>query len=74
MLRVLDMKYNIFSTLTPILGRFFHGSGFFRIGSGFLADPDPDSEKKADPDPGKKKRIRNTAYMAQSCVHEAALW
>ena len=58
MLRVLDMKYNIFSTLTPILGRFFHGSGsgFLRIGSGFLADPDPDSEKKDDPDPGKKPR------------------
>ena len=56
MFRVLDMKYNIFSTLTPVLGRFFHGSGsgFFRIGSGFLADPDPDLEKKADPDPGKK--------------------
>ena len=52
MFRVLDMKYNIFSTLTPVLGRFFHGSGFFRIGSGFLADPD--LEKKADPDPGKK--------------------
>ena len=52
MLRVLDMKYNTF--LTPVLGRFFHGSGsgFFRIGSGFLADPDPDSEKKTDPDPG----------------------
>ena len=50
MLRVLDMKYNTF--LTPVLGRFFHGSGsgFFRIGSGFLADPD--SEKKTDPDPG----------------------
>ena len=43
------MKYNIFFTLTPILGRFFHGSG-----SGFLADPDPDSEKKADPDLEKK--------------------
>ena len=27
---------------------FFHGSGsrFFRIRSGFMADPDPDSEKK----------------------------
>ena len=24
---------------------FFHGLGFFRIGSGFLADPDPVSEK-----------------------------
>ena len=41
------MKFNIFSTFTLVLGRFFHGagSGFFRIGSGFLADPDPDSEK-----------------------------
>ena len=28
----------------------------FRFGSGFLADPDPDSEKRSDPDldPGKK--------------------
>ena len=52
------MKYNIFSTLNPILGRFFHGSGFFRIGSGFLADPDPDSEKKFDPDP----KDRNTGF------------
>ena len=54
------MKYNIFSTLTLILRHFFTDldldlSGFFRIGSGFLADPDPHSEKKADPDPGRKK-------------------
>ena len=43
-------KYEIqfFSTFTPVLGRFFHRSGFFRIGSGFLADPY--SEKKSDPD------------------------
>ena len=47
------MKYNTL-TLTPVLGRIFHGSGFFQIGSRFLADPHPDSEKKADPDPGKK--------------------
>ena len=42
-------------TLTLVLERFFHGSisGFFRIGSGFLADPD--SEKKADPDTILKK-------------------
>ena len=52
------MKYNIF--FNSNFRTFFHGSGFvfFRIGSGFLADPDldPDSEKKADPDtdPGKK--------------------
>ena len=53
-LRVLDMKYNFFSTFALVLGRFFHGSGsgFFRIVCGFLADPD--SEKKSDPDPGKK--------------------
>ena len=37
-----------------VLGHIFHGSGFFRIGSGFLADPDPDSGKKFDPDPEKK--------------------
>ena len=55
MLRVLDMKYNIFFYF-PILGRFFHGSGsrFFRIGSGLLADPDPDSEKKVIRIRGKK--------------------
>ena len=50
MLRVLDMKYNIFSILTQVLGRFFK-------------DRDPDfwpirirtQKKKADPDldPGK---------------------
>ena len=54
------MIYNIFFYFTQVLGGFFHGSvsgsGFFRIGSGFLADPDPDSEKKDDPDPGKKPR------------------
>ena len=55
---VLDMKYNFFSTFALVLGRFFHGSGFFRIVCGFLADPDPDTEKKSDPDPG-KNRIRN---------------
>ena len=52
------MKYKNFSTCTLVLGSFFHGSGcgFFRIGSGFLADPDPDmySEKKSDSDQGKK--------------------
>ena len=48
------MKYNIFFYFYPSFRTFFHGSGFFRIGSGFLADPDPDSEKKSDPDPGKK--------------------
>ena len=41
---VLDMKYNIFSTFTLVLGRFFLGSGFFWIGAGYLADPDPDPD------------------------------
>ena len=74
MLRVLDMKYNTFFTLTPVLGRFFHGSGsrsrFFRIGSGFLADPDPNPRgpgliKKgwSGSGSGKKTRIRNTEWM-----------
>ena len=42
------MKYtgNFFSTLTPILGRFFYGSG---SGLRKKADPDPDSEKNPDP-------------------------
>ena len=59
---MLDMKHNFFSTFTLVLGRFFHRSGseFFWIGSGFLVDPDSDSEKKLDPDPVKKTRIRNT--------------
>ena len=55
MLRVLDMKCNIFSTFTLVLGHFFTDPDpdFFRIGSEFLADPDPDpnSEKKVNPDP-----------------------
>ena len=65
MLRVLDMKYNTF--LTPVLGRFFHGSGsgFFRIGSGFLADPDPDSEKRLIRI-REKTRIRNTGKNSKS--------
>ena len=49
-----EMKYNICSSFTPVLGRFFHGSGFFRIGSGFLADLDTNSKNTSDPDPGKK--------------------
>ena len=53
------MKYNTFFYFNSSFRTFFHGSG-----SGFLADPDPDSEKKADPDPGKKNQIRNTAFMA----------
>ena len=58
------MKYNIFSTLNPILGRFFHGSGFFRIGSGFLADPDPDSEKRL-------IRIREKKPGSETLINDA---
>ena len=60
---MLDMKYTFFSTLTLVLGRFFHGSG---SGSGFLADPDPDSEKKADLDPGKKP---GSETLPTVCMH-----
>ena len=60
MLRELDMKYNIFFYFNFSFRTFFHGSGFIRIGPEFLADPDPDSEKKSDPDPGKKTRTQNT--------------
>ena len=61
------MKYNFCFYFYPSVRTFFsriqifsHGSRFFRIRSEFLADPDPDSEKKSDPDPGEKNRIRNT--------------
>ena len=69
---VKSARYEIYkknSTLTPILGRFFHGSGsrsgFFRIGSGFLPDPDPDSEKKSDPDPEKNPDPKH--WLNQCC-------
>ena len=57
------MKLNIFfySTFIPVLGHFFHGSRFFRIGSGFLAETDLDAEKRADP--GEKTRIRKTDFF-----------
>ena len=42
---------------------FFYGSGFLRIGSGFLAHPDPDSERKSDPDPGRKKPGSETLFF-----------
>ena len=45
----LDPK-KIGSVLT-VFWRFLHGSG-----SGFFADPDPDSGKKSDPDPDSEKR------------------
>ena len=53
MLRELDMKYNIFFYFNSSFRTLFYGSGFFAIGSGFLADPDPGR---------KKNRIRNTVF------------
>ena len=47
------MKY-IFSTFTPVLGRFFF--------------TDPDSEKKSDPDPGKKTGS-DTQYSNRAIVY-----
>ena len=50
-----EIQYNVFSTFTLVFGGFFTDPD--RIGSGFLADtdPDPDSEKRSDLDPGKKQ-------------------
>ena len=60
MLRVLDMKYNIIYR-NPVLGRFFHGSGFSGSGTDFGRSGSR-HKKKFDPDPGKKNRIRNTGF------------
>ena len=70
LLRVLDMKYYILFYFYSSFRTFFHvsGFGFFRIGSGFLAYPDPDTEKKSDPDPVKKNLVRNTG-----CCHYCKL-
>ena len=46
------MKYNFFSTFTPVLGRFFTDPDPDFSGSD-RTDPDPDSGKKSDPDPEK---------------------
>ena len=55
---VLRDEYNIFFNFKPSFRTFFHefGSGFFRVGSGFLADPDLDTEKKVWSGSGKKKQ------------------
>ena len=52
----------IFFLVLKFFGRLFSWIRIriFRTGSGFLADPDPDSGKKSDPDPDKRTRIRNT--------------
>ena len=56
----IQIKYRTSPRLGSTSGSYLDKtSRFFRIRSGFLADPDADSEKKSDPDPGKKTRIRN---------------
>ena len=40
-------EFKNFLLVLQFLDVFFHGSGFFRIGCGFLADQDPDSGKKS---------------------------
>ena len=53
------MNYKIVLPVLAVFGLFLHGSrsGFSRIGSGFLADPDPE-----------KTRIRNTAEYVTRLV------
>ena len=63
------MKYNIFSTFTLVLGRFFRGSGFFWIGPGFLADPDPDSEKKVRSGSGEKNGSKTLHFWSTLTVN-----
>ena len=47
-----------------VLGRFFHGSRFFRIGSGYFAGPGSGYLADPDPESGKKNRIRNTGTLS----------
>ena len=54
MIRVLDMKYNIFFYLNSSFMTFSSRIRFFPDRIRILADPDLDSEKKADPDPGEQ--------------------
>ena len=61
------MKYNIFSTLTLVLGRFFMDPDIFRIGSGFLPIRIRTQRKKADPDP-EKTRIWNTDFSHSTLI------
>ena len=52
MLRLLEMKYNIFSTFNPSF--FMDPDPDFSGSDPDFSGSDPDSEEKADPDPGKK--------------------
>ena len=62
-----NMYIKFFSTLTQV-GRFFHSSGYFRIGSGFLADLDPDSEKKNSYQDPEKNRSETLVEMYSSTL------
>ena len=55
-----------FSTLTLVLGRFFHGSGFSRSDLDFWPTRIRTQEKKSDPNPGGKNQIRNTGFSYSS--------
>ena len=48
------MKYNIFSTLTPVLGRFFTDPDFSGSDPDFWPIRIRTQEKNSDPDPAKK--------------------
>ena len=73
------MKLNIFfySTFIPVLGHFFHGSRFFRIGSGFLAETDLDAERGRirEKKPGSEKQIFSKGFahfFVDDILHAAA--
>ena len=66
------MQYNIFFYFYPSFRTFFHGSvsGFFRMGSGFLADWIR-TQKKSDPDPGTKPDPKHciAGYLYRLSLH-----
>ena len=53
-------EITIFLPVLSVFGHFFPWIRIFRIVSGFLSDPDPDSGKQVPSGSGKKTRIRNT--------------
>ena len=60
------MKYNIFSILTPILGRFFHGCGF-------LADPDLEKKGWSRSGSRKKKNRSETLILTLKDLRKPVL-
>ena len=60
------MKYKNVLLVLTVLGRFFHGSGFFRIGFGFSANPDPDSGKKSSNTGQKRTKHTNKSIIQRS--------